>query len=222
MKKILLGTIINFIGLLLTAAVFGQTQAAFLNFDKNTVSVGVGDAIDIQVMIDAGSEQISSTDAYVVYDPGLIEAQTIAPGTFFPTVVNNITSGRLYIAGLVDDAANSKTGSGSVATITFKALTQGTGTLTYDCQPGVYNSSKIILNDLNATNIIDCGQNGTSAITIAAAGSGTGTPYTGGSNYGSTSSTSALPKTGVINNISKVAFPGMILLFLGGALRLIL
>ncbi|OGK25519.1 hypothetical protein A2954_04670 [Candidatus Roizmanbacteria bacterium RIFCSPLOWO2_01_FULL_37_12] len=219
MKKVILETIFIFLGFLLSPAVFGQTHAAFLNFDKNTVSIGVGDTVDIQVMIDAGSDQISSTDAYVIYDPSLIEAQTITPGIFFPTVVNNITSGRLYVAGLVDDAASSKTGSGAVALITFKALTQGSGTLTYDCEAGVYNSSKIILNDLNATNIIDCGQNGTSAITIAAAGPGTGTPYPG---VTKTSTSSALPKTGIFDNVSKVAVPGMILLFLGGVLRLIL
>lgn len=210
MKKILLAIIIPLFGFFLSASVLGQTDAAFLDFDRNTVSVNLGDTFDIQVMVDAGSEQISSIDAYVIYDPSLLEAQAITQGDFFPTVVNNITSGRLYIAGLVDNPATYKTGAGGVATITFKALSEGTGSLTYDCQPGVYNSSKVIKNDLNATNIIDCSQNGKSTVVV-------GTGLT--SNIATPSS---LPKSGVFENFSKVAIPGAILLLIGGALRIIL
>ena len=221
MKKFLLLLILNLIAFLAVPTVAGQIFAAgSINFDKNAVTVKVGDKFDIQVMVDAGSDQISSIDAYVIYDPGLLEAQVISPGTFFPTVVNNITSGRLYVAGLVDDATQSKTGTGDVAIITFKALTQGTGTLTYDCQPGVYNSSKVIKNDIDATNIIDCAANGESTITIGAAGSVTGTG-TGG-NYNYTSTASGLPRAGSTNNTPNIVIPGMILLLLGGMLRLVL
>ena len=224
MKFFLTKIIVSLLIFFYSASVFGQVRAAFLDFDKVTASVNAGDNIDIAVRIDSGSSQVSSTDAYVLYDPGLLEAIAITPGTFFPTVVNNITSGRLYIAGLVDDAASSKTGSGVIATVTFRALTTGTSTLAYDCQDGVYNSSKIIQNDIDATNIIDCGQSGTGEITVVAAGTAIGvTPGSQINNYGvNTASNSALPKTGIFDNISKVAVPGMILLFLGGALRLIL
>jgi len=201
--------------LFLSGIVFAQTQSGYLTFDQQSISANVGKPFDVNVVVDAGSEQISSIDAYVIYNPGLIEPRTITPAGFFPTVVNNITPGRIYIAGLVDDAANFKTGSGSVATITFMPLTIGTGTLIYDCQPGVYNSSKVIQNDLNATNIIDCSQSGVSEITI---GEGTG----GDTLSNNTATPSALPKTGIFENITKVAIPGVILLLLGGALRLVL
>ncbi len=210
MKKILLSIILALLGFFLSASVLGQIYAAFLKFDKDTVTLNLGDTFDIQVMVDAGSEQISSIDAYVIYDPSLLEAQAITQADFFPTVVNNITSGRLYIAGLVDDPATYKTASGGVATITFKSLSEGAGTLTYDCQPGVYNSSKIIKNDLNATNIIDCSQNGSTSVLV-------GTGLTG-----KVATPSGLPKAGVFENFSKVAIPGAILLFISGALRLML
>lgn len=228
MKHFAVGILISFLFFIFSAAVFGQIQAAFLEFDKPTATVNVGSTIEVAVLIDSGSNQISSTDAYVLYDPGLLEAIAITPGAFFPTVVNNITSGRLYIAGLVDDAASSKTGTGIVATITFKGLAIGQANLAYDCQQGVYNSSKIIQNDLDATNIIDCGQGGSSLISVEAAGANTNNITPGANNYnnnnysGNNATNSALPKTGIFENISKVAVPGMILLFLGGALRLIL
>ncbi|MBI4226047.1 hypothetical protein HY612_02940 [Candidatus Roizmanbacteria bacterium] len=211
MKKLLLGTILIISFFLFSASLVGQIHAAFLNFDKATVLTSLEEAFEIQVIVDGGSDQISSTDAYIIYDASLLEAQAITPGNFFPTVVNNITSGKVYIAGLVDNPATYKTGSGTVATITFKALSQGSGTLSFDCQEGVYNSSKIIKNDLNATNIIDCNQNGTSSMTV-------GSSLTGGK----IASPSALPKSGIFENFSKVAVPGMILLLLGGALRIIL
>ena len=223
MKQFVLNILISFILFIFSASVFGQIQAAFLDFDKATATVNIGGNIDIGVRIDSGSNQISSTDAYVLYDPVLLEAVAITPGAFFPTVVNNITSGRLYIAGLVDDAASSKTGTGIVATITFKGLSIGQANLAYDCQQGVYNSSKIIQNDLDATNIIDCEQSGTSLISVEAAGTNPINTTPGAVNrYPNNATNSALPKTGIFDNISKVAVPGMILFIVGVALRLVL
>lgn len=214
MKKFLLSTISISLLFLLSPSIGVKAYAAFLDFDQSTVLVDTGESFDIQVTIDAGSDQISSNDAYVIYDPTLLEAQSVTPGDYFPTVVNNITSGRLYVAGLVDDPATYKTGSGTVATISFKALADGTGTLTYDCQQGVYNSSKIIKNDLNATNIIDCSLNGKSTVTVGAG-------VADGSNT-NTATPSALPQSGLFENVSKIAVPGMILLMIGGVLRIIL
>lgn len=215
MKKFLFSTASILLLLLLSPSFGDKVFAAFLDFDQSTVSVVSGDSFDIQVTIDAGSDQISSNDAYVIYDPTILEAQAVTPGDYFPTVVNNITSGRLYVAGLVDDPATYKTRSGTIATISFNALADGTGTLTYDCQEGVYNSSKIIKNDLNATNVIDCSLNGRSTVTV-----GVGGVVDGGST--DTATPSALPQSGLFENVSKLAVPGMILLLLGGALRIIL
>ena len=225
LKKLLLN--IAFISFFIFfGSIFAQVNAAMLDFDKESAEISTGETVDISVRIDSGSEQISSTDAYVLYDPGLLEVLEIQAGDYFPTVVSNITSGRLYIAGLVDDASTSETGTGLVATITFKGLSKGEATLAYDCQDGVYNSSKIIQNDVDATNIIDCSASGTSIISISTGentnGSSTGGANNTGGTNNSNSTASALPRSGIFDNIAKAAVPGMILLFLGGALRLIL
>lgn len=191
--------------------VISSVYAGSLSFDKTTVSSQTGQTFQISIVVDAGTDQISSTDAYVIYDPAVVEAATVAPGTFFPIVTNNITSGKVYVAGLVDDPATSKTGSGTVATITFNSLTNGTVNLTFDCAVGANDKSKIIKNDLNATNVIVCTQNGSSAVTVGIGSGGTVQP-----------TPSVLPKTGVLDNLLKVAVPGAIIFFLGGVLKLIL
>ncbi len=187
-------------------------EAANLEFDETAVTVGVNETFHLQVIVDAGSEQITSADAYVTYDPTSIEAQTVSEGTFFPTVTNNIEPGQVYVAGLVDDPNSPKTGSGTIATITFKTIKAGSVTLSFNCDPNVYNTSRIIKNDYESTNIIDCSQNGTATITIgesSTAQSGTPTP-----------TPSSLPQTGIVENILKFSLPGIALLLIGGGVRL--
>ncbi|MBI2641200.1 hypothetical protein HYW87_01225 [Candidatus Roizmanbacteria bacterium] len=213
MKNFLLKIAIVSFFFLLSSNVFGKAYAAFLEFDKTTVSTNTGETFQTGVVVDAGSDQISSSDVYVLYDASLLEASTVTPGQFFPTVTHNITSGKIYIAGLVDDPATYKTGSGTIGTITFKALKDGSGTLTFDCQAGVYNSSKIIKNDLNATNVIVCSQNGVVSVTVGSGVNPTNPPPQ--------PTPTSLPKSGVFENVAKVAIPGMILVLLGVVMRLI-
>lgn len=208
MKNVFVLLVLSYTVFFLCGLVFGQVNAATLKFDKTTVTVNANETFQIAVVVDSGTEQISSTDAYVLYDATLLEAQSVAAGSFFPTVTNNITSGKVYVAAFVDDPATFKTGSGTIATITFKALKNGSGTLSFDCPTG----SKIVKNDLNATNIIACSQNGTSSVGVGGVAAGATTYPT----------PSVLPQTGIFDNITKAAVPGMILIMLGGMLRLVL
>jgi len=149
---------------------------------------------------------MNGTDVYVSYDASVLKATAVSAGSLFPYVFNDIaTSGKVYIAGTVTDPASSISTSGTVATITFQGLKDGTTTLSFDC-----STSKIVKDDTQATNILNCSQNGSCAVTV---GSGGGTnPGSGGQ----------LPTSGVIDNVIKFAVPGVILLILGSALRLVL
>lgn len=193
-----------------TPFVFG-VNAASLNFDKTTATAANGATFQIGVVVDPGTDKMNSTDVYVTYDATLLKATTVTAGTLFPTVTNDIsTSGKVYIAGLVNDPASSVGTSGTVATITFQGLKEGTGTLSFDC-----NSSKIIKDDVNATNVLNCSSNGTSAVTIGSGGTvPTSTP--------GAAVPTQLPQSGVFDNVVKFAIPGSILLILGGILRLVL
>lgn len=204
-----------------------SAEAAYLKFDKTTATAASGATFQVAVMVEPGTDSLSSTDVYVTYDATLLKATVVTSGTQFPTVTNDIaTAGKVYIAGMVNDPASSISTSGTLATITFQGLKDGSGTLAFDC-----NLSKIIKNDLNATNVISCSQNVSSAVTIGAGGGGatspTATPTPGGSsgNTGNTTPTTApsvLPQSGVFDNVAAVAIPGMIILFIGLGIRLIL
>ncbi len=191
----------------ITAPSLSGVQAATLKFDKTTATAANGATFQISVIVDPGTDALNSTDVYVTFDSTLLKATAVAAGAMFPTVSNDIsTSGKVYIAGLVNDPASSISTSGTLATITFQGLKEGTGTLSFDC-----NTSKIIKNDINASNVMTCAQNGTSAITV---GSGSSAP--------AVAPPSELPQTGILDNLIKFAIPGAILLLLGSALRLVL
>jgi len=179
--------------------------AGSLTFDKTTSTVANGGTFQVSVNVIPGSDSINSADVYVNYDPALLKATAVNSGVLFPTVSNDIsTSGKVYIAGYVDDPASSVSSTGTIATITFQAIKEGTGTLSFDC-----NTSKIIKNDTDASNVITCSENGTSAVTI-----GNGSP--------NGNAPTQLPQSGIFDNVVKFAFPGAILLILGSVIRSIL
>ncbi len=214
--------ILGILFLLFTLSAKG-VEAGFLKFDTTSVSTSVDNTFSVQVIVDATPDEINSIDAYINYDSNLLQAQSVTAGTFFPSIAQNLTTGRVYVAGYVDDPATSKSGTGTVATITFKALQEGTATLTYSCDTSVNESSKIIKNDIDATNVIVCSSNGSSTVTIGAAGSSssstpTPTSTSTSSDTGTSSSTSdatSLPESGTLENIISIAVPGLILLTIG-------
>lgn len=186
-----------------------RIEAAYLNFDKSTVSVAVGGTFQIAVNIDPASENMNSADIYVSYDSTVLKATDVAAGSLFPYVSNDIaTSGKVYIAGMVTDPASSISTSGTVATITFQGLKDGNSTLSFSC-----DTSKIIKNDVDASNILVCSSNGTSAVTVG----------NGSSNPNPTAvPPNQLPESGIFDNVVKYSIPGIMLLMLGSMLRLVL
>lgn len=188
---------------------FNQAWAGFLKFDKTTVSVANNETFQIAVIVDPGSDSLNSVDVYVTFDATALKVTDVTAGSLFPTVSNDVsTAGKVYIAGLVNTAANSISTSGTLATITFQALKNGTATLSFDC-----NTSKIVKNDLNASNVIICSSNGTSTVTIGSSG---------GNNQPTAVPPNQLPQSGVFDNVVKLAVPGLLLFLVGGAFRLLL
>ncbi len=211
MKKILKTLLLLVLFFLGTPLLFNPAWAGFFKFDKTTVPVASGGTFQIAVTVDPGSDSLNAAETYVTFDATVLKAVSVTAGSLFPTVSNDIsTSGKVYIAGLVNDPASSISTAGTLATITFQALKDGTATLSFDC-----NTSKIIKNDINASNVISCSQDGTAAVTVGSGG--------GSSSSQPTSPPPAqLPTSGVFDNVVKFAIPGMILLILGSALKLIL
>ena len=215
MKKILLFLLATFFLL----PVFMAVEAASFNFDKSNYSVAVGQTLQIQINIDVGSDEVNGADAYINYDNSFLSVENISAGSFFPTVTNDTaTAGKVYIAGLVDYQASPKTGSGVLATITFKGLKDGTANLSFDC-----NNSKIVKNDVNVTNILQCSSEQKSIVSVGSGNSGSSGSSgssTTSSNQSATSTT--LPKSGVLYNLINFSVPGIVLFLIGGGLKLLI
>lgn len=205
-KQWLISTLLLFLFFFGAKGVYAGT----LKFGTTTVNTTVNNTFQVQVIVDAASDQINSIDAYITYDSSILQAQSVAAGTFFPSIAQNLTTGKVYVAGYVDDPATSKSGTGTVATITFNALQNGSTTLAYFCDTSVNESSKIVKNDINATNVIVCGSNGSSTVTVGAATTTTTTP-----NPTESTSPTTLPQSGTLENILSISVPGVILLAIG-------
>ena len=228
MKKYLCSLLLVLILFFGSVLVSQKVFAASLKFDQSSINVSAGNTFQVQVIVDAGADQITGTDAWIIFDSSILQAQSVAAGSFFPEVSNNITPGKIYIAGIVSDPATSKTGSGTVATITFSALVSGSTTLAYECQ-ATGETSKVIKNDFNSTNIIVCSNNGSATVSVGAGSSSsspTATPAPASSGSSSTSSTtttpSTLPQSGILDNLLGAALPGAGLLLVGIVLKLLL
>jgi len=205
-----------------------QVLAASFKFDKTTASVTVGGTFQVTVTEDVGTDQTNSSQTYIIYDSTLLEAQSVAAGSYFPVVSNNIASGKVFIVGYVDGTGSVlyKTGTGNLATVTFKGLKNGSGTLTFDCRAGVSDSSQIIkYNDANATNLITCSENNSLAVKVGTGAgdtSPTGTTSSTGTTAGSTTGGSTLPQSGIMDHFNQTSAIGTGLMILGVMLRLIL
>lgn len=200
--------------------------AGTLLFDPASQTITVGQNVSLKVNVDAGTDNITSVDAYITYDSNVLElpsgVASIADGTFFPSVSKfNTQPGKIYIAGMVNDPATSKTGTGTIATITFRGKANGTATVKYDCTQGLTTDSNISKNEINATDLIVCASNGSSVITVGTGVSAaTPTPTTAGG--GTTNPTpTALPRSGIFDNMS-IAVPAAFLIMVGGLVRLLL
>lgn len=220
MKKIifLLGLALSFIFL---SGQILPVEAASFQFDPNTGSISSGESLRIKLNINPGSDQLSAAQAYILYDPKYLKVESVEAGSYFPTVSHDTaTEGKVFVAGMVDDPSNSVSGEGTLATIVFQGKGDGVVTLIIDC-----DNSKIVKNDIDATNVMDCSQNGQARLTV---GSGTANS-SGGQSQGSESSRSSgqptpsvLPKSGIFENMLPFAISGAVLFLLGSVTRLFL
>lgn len=214
MKSLLLIVIIFFsIGFL------NHAYAASLDFDPTTSKVNVNDTISVIVKIDAGTEQIAGTDIYISYDDNLLDLQSVTGADYFPFVSNIPTTNRLYISGVVASQGDYKTGAGNIATLVFKSVANGTAELIFDCDLSQTDTSKIVKNDINASNIIDCSALGKHTVTI---GTGSSSSNSTSSNTSAGDSPSSLPTSGAYDSVVQYVIYGGALLFFGIILRLLL
>jgi len=179
----------------------------------------------VKVKIDTDGEEAMSADAIMSFDSEKLEVKTVVTNNFFPGFKYNLSAGtgKISIYTFAEQALQSKTGSGDLATITFKAVAVGTASVSFLCESG--NTTDSAIWDPVANDLIDCASCGSGSYTITAGGNGaepTSTPepeadneeQTPTSTPKPTSTPSELPKTGIET-------PGLLLLIGGGIMVLL-
>lgn len=189
-----------------------KVLAASLQFEPTTANLPLNQNLEIKVIVDAENDEITSTDAYVLYDQTLLEVVEIKNGALFPTITHDITTpGKIYIAGAIDNPTTPITGKDVLATIVFKGKKSGQATLSFDCVEGSSNESNIAKREIDAPDIIQCQLNNRATINI---GSGNYSQNQGGLNQ--------LPQSGFYEQFKTFSLYGVLFIIIGVASKLFL
>jgi len=158
MKNNLLITTGARLGILFIGALFFAipTFAATLEFSPATGSHTTGTAFNVEIKVNTGGQDTTSTDAVIVFDNQLLSVDNVTYGSFYSTVLHSEQNSKLYISGMVDSAGTVKNGTGTLATVSFKGLTAGTAALSFECEAGRTDDSNVSKNDVDSTDILDC------------------------------------------------------------------
>lgn len=175
---LLMVTALNFPSQVLAAASYSLSPA--------TKTVNVGDSFSVDILLDTGGDAVAGATAILTYDTtkllvvdGLSGTDTasqginITPGSVFNTepltnTVDSSTGEIRYDSGSLGTTYNSNGGKGVMATMTFKAVAEGTASVNF-----VYDSESTIDTSLVAAasgpvNLLSSVNNGTYTITTTA------------------------------------------------------
>lgn len=154
--------------------------ATTLTLTPTTLNKAVGEEFTLEVRMDTAGNQIVAVDLKLSFDPAKLEAEWIHNGTMFPNILSSGTVGNGTIA-MALGATNTTTpitGTGTVATIKFKALAATTSPVavrfTADTFVGALNegSTNALTSTIPATITIGGTSSGTGGGTVT----GTVTP----------------------------------------------
>lgn len=189
---------------------WAQTSSPHLSLSPTVKEVNTGVNFNVTVSIDTGGQQVSGVDAIVQYDSSLLEVVSVSEGTFFPTITTITTTlGKVEIYG-VADTGSPKTGTGTLATITFKGKAPGTAAVSFVCQTSSTSDSNI--NSASDTDIIVCASNVNASYVITGQSSPIQTTPT------ITATAEDLPQTGFLEPTALIIGGGIILMILSLAL----
>jgi len=208
--------------------------AARLYFSPASDEVETGSDLTVVVKIDLATEEAMAADALINFDSSKLRVKQVTSGDFFSGFDYNIEAdnGRLTIYSFSEQALQTKTGTGNLATIIFETLDDGTAATSFLCQIG--NDTDSAIWDSSGNDLIDCGSNGSGSYVITEGSTGTGgteeptstpamtsTPTPTSSAPGEPTATpSSLPETGIETPLLVLGLTGLIVLLLGFAISI--
>lgn len=179
-KKILSIIILTFLLLSLPVAVFlvkrqqeirmRAAPSTTLAIDPAAITKIKGESFTLQITINTGNNAVISADLDINFNPQVLTATDISPGTFFENpdeaykTINNTTGNILYAFA----SSTPKIGSGNLVSILFEAKELGTSSITFGPRTGTFIS--------DGTDVLQQTSPGTVTITGAATPTPTPTP----------------------------------------------
>lgn len=145
-------------------------------------SYKVGDLFNVAITLNTGGNSTVGTQAYLTYDATKLEVQDqdsaqtgiqLAPGTLYGTVMTNkvdAATGKISFAAVAAGSQAKFTGTGTLATIKFKALATTTeaSPLAFTFVQGSTGETTLVGMDEQNLNILTSVENGSYTITDAA------------------------------------------------------
>lgn len=184
-----------------------KTDAAFLQFDPGLIKIQEKTPFSVKIIIDSEEELITSADVYIIFDTNVLKLENIVPGEYFPEIVTkNIENNKFYIAGLVSNPGEYKSGRGLLATLIFNPLNFSSTKVFFYCNKDSTYDSNINKNDINASDLINCDKN--NYLTIEAF-----------NQQNQFTNTTTLPRSGEFFLTKKIYLIGGILIFAGFLIR---
>ncbi len=205
MKKLIFPGLVFVIGIMLLPKPV-KAAGATLSLSPATQGVAVGANFMTNLALDTGGQAVSSVSAVLTYDPTLL-AVTISPGTILSLSQMKVANGVITIA--TDQLPTNYNGSGTLATLNFRALAAGTAQVTI-VFTGAALGSSVVLGSNGVTNILDLVNNG--VYTLGAGGAET----TATTTTTTTATTGGTPVTGTVGETLIFVTGGLLLFAAGG------
>ncbi len=147
-----------------------------LTLEPTSATVVNGSSVQLVVTIDVENNQAFGADAILSYDSSDFDVTAVGNGGFFSDFSwgNDTDGGKLEIHGYFSALFASKSGSGTLATVTLKAKKDtGSSIVSFSCG-GTAGTTKIL--NTNNTNILSCGDLNQSSVTFTSGQVPTNTP----------------------------------------------
>jgi hypothetical protein len=137
-----------------------------LYLDPSSATVAKNAEFDIKLIIDAEANSIFGSDVVVSFPAADLDIKSVTKGDFFSDFSYAQSSGRLELHGFFSSMYESKSGSGTVATLRFQAKKDsGSGVVGFVCSDSGVDTQ--ILNS-DGDNILNCGTLNQSNLTYSA------------------------------------------------------
>lgn len=211
MRKIKIVTcLISLIGLISLIRPAAAAAAASLSLSPASATHNLNGIFTVDIVLDTGGDAVSGATAMLTFDTTKLSVQDSDPATAGIQIRPGPVLGQLPVAGSnsVDAAAGTirydagtagttYTGRGVLATITLKAIAQGTGQVNFVFNPSSTTNTSLVAAASGPTNLLTVVNNGV---------------YTIGSGY---TAPPSLPPTGVVENTLAILGGGVLFLGVG-------